>query len=114
MSVYGFFLGDYRKADSLPGKPLYFNQIQIPDYWRIEGNNSSAKVMDRTRERARIFSRSLRTGRLVKIVDWLDDAGQVRLSEHYNRYGAIFCHTIFNKRGRRHSESFLMWRAGRL
>lgn len=29
MSVYGFFLGDYRKADSLPGKPLYFNQIQI-------------------------------------------------------------------------------------
>ena len=52
MSVYGFFLGDYRKADSLPGKPLYFNQIQIPDYWRIEGDNSSAKVMDRTRERA--------------------------------------------------------------
>ena len=37
MSVYGFFLGDYREADSLPGKPLYFNQIQIPDYWRIEG-----------------------------------------------------------------------------
>ena len=37
MSVYGFFLGDYRKADSLPGKPLYFNQIQIPDYWRIGG-----------------------------------------------------------------------------
>lgn len=62
MSVYGFFLGDYRKADSLPGKPLYFNQIQIPDYWRIEGDNSSAKVMDRTRERARVFSRSLRTG----------------------------------------------------
>ena len=97
MSAYGFFLGSYRNADSLPGKPLYFNQIQIPDYWRIEGDNSSAKVMDRTRERARIFFTEPAHRRLVKIVDWLDDAGQVRLSEHYNRYGAIFCHTIFNK-----------------
>ena len=77
MSVYGFFLGDYREADSLPGKPLYFNQIQIPDYWRIEGDNSSAKVMDRTRERARIFFTEPTHRRQVKIVDWLDDAGQV-------------------------------------
>ena len=75
MSVYGFFLGDYREADSLPGKPLYFNQIQIPDYWRIEGDNSSAKVMD-------------------------------RLSEHYNRYGAIFCHTVFNKKGQKALRKF--------
>ena len=106
MSVYGFFLGDYRKADSLPGKPLYFNQIQIPDYWRIEGDNSSAKVMDRTRERARIFFTEPTHRRQVKIVDWLDDAGQVRLSEHYNRYGAIFCHTVFNKKGQKALRKF--------
>ena len=106
MSVYGFFLGGYRNADSLPGKPMYFNQIQIPDYWRIEGNNSSAKVMDRTRERARIFFTEPTHRRLVKIVDWLDDAGQVRLSEHYNRYGAIFCHTIFNKKGQKALRKF--------
>ena len=106
MSVYGFFLGDYREADSLPGKPLYFNQIQIPDYWRIEGDNSSAKVMDRTRERARIFFTEPTHRRQVKIVDWLDDAGQVRLSEHYNRYGAIFCHTVFNKKGQKALRKF--------
>lgn len=78
----------------------------IPDYWRIEGDNSSAKVMDRTRERARIFFTEPTHRRQVKIVDWLDDAGQVRLSEHYNRYGAIFCHTVFNKKGQKALRKF--------
>ena len=64
------------------------------------------KVMDRTRERARIFFTEPTHRRQVKIVDWLDDAGQVRLSEHYNRYGAIFCHTIFNKKGQKALRKF--------
>lgn len=80
--------------------------FSIPDYWRIEGDNSSAKVMDRTRERARIFFTEPTHRRQVKIVDWLDDAGQVRLSEHYNRYGAIFCHTVFNKKGQKALRKF--------
>lgn len=81
-------------------------KVVIPDYWRIEGDNSSAKVMDRTRERARIFFTEPTHRRQVKIVDWLDDAGQVRLSEHYNRYGAIFCHTVFNKKGQKALRKF--------
>ena len=47
-----------------------------------------------------------RSRRQVTIVDWLDDAGQVRLSEHYNRYGAIFCHTVFNKKGQKALRKF--------
>ncbi len=62
--------------------------------------------MDRTRERARIFFTEPTHRRQVKIVDWLDDAGQVRLSEHYNRYGAIFCHTVFNKKGQKALRKF--------
>ena len=62
--------------------------------------------MDRTRERARIFFHGPTHRRQVKIVDWLDDAGQVRLSEHYNRYGAIFCHTVFNKKGQKALRKF--------
>ena len=64
--------------------------------------------MDRTRERARIFFTEPTHRRQVKIVDWLDDAGQVRLSEHYNRYGAISVTRFLIKRDRRHSGSFLM------
>lgn len=106
ISAYGFFLGDYSKADFLPGKPLYFNQVKIPEYWRIEGNNSSARIMNKTREAGRIFYAQPSHRRLVKIVDWMDEKDNVRLSEHYNKYGAIFCRTIFNKRGQKAARKF--------
>lgn len=32
--------------------------------------------------------------------------GGERLSEHYNRYGAIFCHTVFNKKGQKALRKF--------
>lgn len=106
LSVYGFFLGDFSKAKNLPLKPLYFNQIKVPKFWRIESSNASGRVMDKEKERARIFYTKPSNKRLVKIVDWLDDAGNVRISEHYNKYGAIFCRTMFNQRGQKVTRSF--------
>lgn len=105
-SIYGFFMGDFSKEKELPLKPLYFNQIKKPDLWRIEATNSNGKVMDKDKERARIFYAEPKHKRLVRIVDWLDDIGKVRISEHYNKYGAIFCRTIFNKEGQKVSRSF--------
>lgn len=96
VSVYGYFCADGSLREE---KPRYFNQIDIPDYWRIEGSNSNARVMDKTKERARIFYTEPKNRRLVKTVDWLDDKGAVRISEHYNKQGQIFCRTLFNKRG---------------
>ena len=55
MSVYGFFLGDFKTVKSLPGVPRYFNQITVPEYWEISGNNRSGSVHDKSRERGRIF-----------------------------------------------------------
>lgn len=98
VSVYGFFCEDGTKREE---KAKYFNQITIPEYWRIESTNTSGKVMDKTKERARIFYTEPTNQRLVKIVDWLDDLGAVRISEHYNKYGEIFCRTIFNKKGQK-------------
>ena len=46
ISVYGFFLGDFKNAKNIPGKPRYFNQITVPDYWEISGNNNSGKIHD--------------------------------------------------------------------
>ena len=105
-SVYGFFLGDFSKANHLPQRPLYFNQIKIPKYWRIESSNSTGKVMDKEKERARIFYTEPKNKRLVNIVDWLDDTNNVRISEHYNKYGAIYCRTMFNKNGHKAMRSF--------
>lgn len=102
-SVYEFFLGDFSETG---GKPRYFNELEIPDFWEITSSNSSGKVMDMYKERARIFYAEPTNKRLIKIVDWLDEKGIVRLCEHYNKYGKLFCKTTFNKSGQKVSRSF--------
>jgi accessory Sec system glycosyltransferase GtfB len=123
LSVYGFFLGDFREAvDSgqcvltenphrfaqniVPGKPRYFNQITVPDYWEITASNVSGRIMDHERERGRIFYTEPAHKRLVKVVDWLDEKGIVRSSDHYNRFGALYARTIFNAKGQKVNKSY--------
>ncbi len=106
ISVFGFFLGDFTKQAGNPGKPRYFNQIPVPEYWEISGNNSNGKVNDLSRERGRIFYADPTHKRLVKTVDWLDERGIVRSSDHYNRYGALYARTIFNAKGQKVNKSW--------
>lgn len=126
ISVYQYFCGDFKESDealgkardssriNVPGKawrstrmnvPVgkarYFNQINVPDYWEISGNNASGKVHDLHRERGRIFYAEPKHKRLVRVVDWLDEKGTVRSSDHYNRYGVLYARTIFDKEGKR-------------
>lgn len=105
-SVFGFFLGSFKDTKQIPGKPRYFNQITVPEYWEISGNNSGGSVHDLSRERARIFYSEPKHRRLVKIVDWYDDRGIVRSSDHYNRYGALYARTIFNAKGQKVNKSY--------
>lgn len=105
-SVYGFFLGDFKNAKNIPGKPRYFNQITVPDYWEISANNSSGKIHDLNKERGRIFFAEPKNKRLVKIVDWCDERGIVRSSDHYNRYGALYARTIFNAKGQKVNKAY--------
>jgi accessory Sec system glycosyltransferase GtfB len=106
LSVYGFFLGSFRENPAVPGRPRYFNQIQVPDYWEITASNSSGKIIDRGRERGRIFYTEPAHKRLVKVVDWLDENGIVRSSDHYNRYGALYARTVFNAKGHKVNKSY--------
>lgn len=106
MSAYGFFLGDFRKKMGKAARPKYFNEITVPDFWEISGTNSSGKVHDLYRERGRIFYAEPKHKRLVRIVDWLDERGVVRSSDHYNCYGAIYARTIFNAKGQKVNKSY--------
>lgn len=105
-SVYGYFLGDFKNAPDSLGKPRYFNQIRVPAYWEISGNNRRGKVCDCGRERGRIFYAEPLHKRLVRIVDWMDEKGIVRSSDHYNRYGALFARTTFNAKGQRFMRTY--------
>ena len=106
MSVYGFFLGDFRNMPEGLGRSRYFNEIKVPAYWEISGNNNSGKVSDLYRERGRIFYAEPTHMRRVKVVDWYDEKGTVRSSDHYNRYGALYARTIFNARGQKVNKSY--------
>ena len=106
LSVYQYFCGDFRKSSRVPGKARYFNQIQIPDYWEINASNSDGKVYDLHRERGRIFYAEPKNKRLVRVVDWMDEKGTVRSSDHYNRYGALYARTFFNKDGKRFCKAY--------
>ncbi len=106
ISVYGYFLGDFKKALGDKARPKYFNQIKVPEYWEISGNNNTGSVHDLYKERAKIFYTEPLHKRRVKIVDWYDEKGTVRSSDHYNRYGAVFARTVFNAKGQKFSKSY--------
>ena len=90
VSPFTYYLG-YEK-----GKPLYFNQVPVPAFWEISGNNQSARIEDMTQERAVIHYADGLQARLVKQVDWKDLEGRVRQVDHYNRFGACFATTTYS------------------
>lgn len=106
LSVFGFFLGNYEEAKNIPGRPRYFNEIPVPDYWEISGTSSMGKIHDLSRERGKIFYAEPLHRRLVKVVDWYDERGVVRSSDHYNKYGALYARTAFNVKGQRVNKSW--------
>ena len=106
ISVYQYFCGDFKNSNSVPGNPRYFNQINVPDFWEISGNNNLGKICDMECERGRIFYAEPKHKRLVRIVDWLDEKGTARSSDHYNRYGALYARTFFNKDGKRFCKAY--------
>ena len=106
MSVYGFFLGDFKEAVGEQAHPRFFNQITVPEYWEIKGSNISGSVYDLSRQRGKIFYAEPAHKRRVRIVDWYDEKGVVRSSDHYNRCGAVFARTVFNAQGKKFSKSY--------
>lgn len=106
ISVFGYFLGEFKEGKNIPGKPRYFNQIKVPAYWEISGTNSSGKIHNLNKERGRIYYTEPRHKRLVRVVDWCDDRGVVRSSDHYNKYGALYARTIFNAKEQKVNKTY--------
>ncbi|QFJ55229.1 accessory Sec system glycosylation chaperone GtfB [Pseudobutyrivibrio xylanivorans] len=99
-NVFEHFLGEFQ------GEARYFNQIPVPDYWEISANNTNGSIHDKSKERGRIFFAHPAHNRLVKVVDYLDEEGNVRCSEHYNKFGALYARTSFNKKSQKVTKSY--------
>ena len=78
------------------GKPLYFNQVPVPDFWEIAGDNQSAIINNLCQERAVIYYADGLQARLVKKVEWKTPAGRIFQVDHYNRFGACFAKTTYD------------------
>ena len=96
LSPYQYFQGEENPG----GIPRYFNQIDKPELWEIDGNSSQASIHDYHHLRARIFYAEPARHRFVRTVEWLDEKEIVRSIDYYNRYGRKYAHTIFSQEGK--------------
>ena len=89
----------YVEAAEETGKPRFFNQVPVPAFWEISGNNQMARVSNLTEDRARITYPEGSKARIVKSVEWLDKSGKIRQVDHYNKYGFCFAKTTHDENG---------------
>ena len=89
----------YVEAVEEIGKPRFFNQVPVPVFWEISGNNQMARVSNLAEERARITYPEGSKARIVKSVQWLDKSGKIRQVDHYNKYGFCFAKTTHDENG---------------
>ena len=91
-SPYLYFTG----FDQVQGHALYFNQVPVPDYWEITGNNNQGEIFRFDKKRGHIHYANPAHQRLVKAVDWYDESGRLRVTDRYNNKGYRFAQTTYN------------------
>ena len=78
------------------GKPLFYNQLPLPDYWEIRGTNQEAQVFDQEVLRALIhYEPNPDNLRILSSVSFLDGKGQVSHQDFYNQWGKRWAQTSY-------------------
>lgn len=77
-------------------QPLYFDQLPIPRYWKINANGNGAQVYDLDKKRADVVFSSTNNTRFVKEVHWLNNDGQINWVDHYDQHGQRFAKTYYH------------------
>lgn len=92
--------------EKLDYRPVFFNEIQVPDFWEIRGTSSSGEVYSNGIKKANIKFAEPKNKRFVKDVEWLDERGQIRFVDHYCQYGWRYSQTTFTKENTRFTTSY--------
>ncbi|MEJ7508928.1 accessory Sec system glycosyltransferase GtfB [Staphylococcus simulans] len=88
-------------------KPLFFNEVSVPPFWEIVGNNEMAEIKDMGELRGKIFYQSNFKNRVVKHVEWLDKQQRLRTIDHYNKDGYKYSQTIYDLEGKAIMKKYL-------
>lgn len=77
-------------------RPLYFDQVKIPHYWRIQADAQSGHIYDlKTKKANIIFARPDNT-RTVREVQWLDESGNISWVDRYDKHATLFSKIYFD------------------
>lgn len=76
-------------------KPLYFDHLSLPRYWRILSTAAQGQIYDLDKKRADIIYQATDNTRQVKEVRWLNNNGKVSWIDNYNCYGYRFAQTYY-------------------
>lgn len=74
-------------------RPVYFDKLPIPPYWRIMSSSTKGELYDLANKRADVIYSANDNSRQVKEVQWLDRNGKLSWVDHYNRQGDRFAKT---------------------
>lgn len=80
---------------------LFFNQISIPQFWEIEGNNNSAEVKNMGVIKGRIIYKKNFGFRIVERVEWLNKHSKTQVIDYYNKNGLKYAQLIVDDNQRR-------------
>ena len=85
-SPYEFFT--YRgRREELVEKNLFYNFIDLPEFWEVRLTGWTGGIFDMGREKAKIYFKEPAEERNVQRVEWHMENGWVYKIDYYNKYG---------------------------
>ncbi|EIX6322551.1 TPA: accessory Sec system glycosylation chaperone GtfB [Staphylococcus pseudintermedius] len=92
ITPYQFFSNNKNKDIN----PMFFNQLKVPKYWSIEGNNERAVIKNKNEIKARIIYKRKYKNRIVERVEWLNRLGHTQFIDYYNKNGFKYAQLILD------------------
>lgn len=105
ISLFGYYYMQ-GTTENIRNKPLYFDEIEIPDFWEIKGAHHSGEVFDLHKKRGIIHYTPYVDGRIVDYVNWLDENGRIVFTDFYDFLGHLYARSIRDDSGKVITKSY--------
>lgn len=89
------------------GEPLFFNDLEVPEYWEPWTLGITTYIFDGTERRANVIFRKDVLSRTVGRVEWFGQGEEIATIDLYNRYGWRSKQSLLDERGQAYLEIYL-------
>lgn len=92
---------------SKTGEPLFFNDLEVPEYWEPWTLGITTYIFDGTERRGNVIFRKDVLSRTVGRVEWFGQGEEIATIDLYNRYGWRSKQSLLDERGQAYLEIYL-------